>query len=62
VPIHEVALAALPWVAVACVMLGLLTYLPALSTWLHCCNAWSKFAGQPWRSMSIGLRDWAYRS
>lgn len=34
VPVHEVVLAALPWVAVVCVMLGLVTYLPALSTWL----------------------------
>ena len=34
VPIHEVVRAALPWVAVVCVMLGLVTYFPALSTWL----------------------------
>ena len=34
VPIHEVVLASLPWVAVVCVMLGLVTYIPALSTWL----------------------------
>ena len=25
----------------------------------HCCEAWSKLAEQPWRVMSIGLRDWA---
>lgn len=34
VPIHEVVRAALPWVAVVCVMLLLVTYFPALSTWL----------------------------
>jgi hypothetical protein len=26
------------------------------------CDAWNKFANQPWRIMSIGLRDWTYRS
>ena len=26
----------------------------------HCCEAWNKIADQPWRIMSIGLRDWAY--
>ena len=26
----------------------------------HCCHAWSRLVGQPWRIMSIGLRDWAY--
>jgi transposase len=25
----------------------------------HCCAAWNKIADQPWRIMSIGLRDWA---
>ena len=25
----------------------------------HCCEAWNKIAEQPWRIMSIGLRDWA---
>lgn len=28
----------------------------------HCCDAWNKLTDQPWRIMSIGLRDWAYRS
>lgn len=28
----------------------------------HCCDAWNKFLDQPWRIMSIGLRDWAYGS
>ena len=27
----------------------------------HCCDAWNKLTDQPWRIMSIGLRDWAYR-
>ena len=26
----------------------------------HCCAAWNKLIDQPWRIMSIGLRDWAY--
>jgi transposase len=25
----------------------------------HCCHAWNRLAEQPWRVMSIGLRDWA---
>lgn len=25
----------------------------------HCCQAWNKLIEQPWRIMSIGLRDWA---
>ena len=25
----------------------------------HCCYAWTKLIAQPWRIMSIGLRDWA---
>ena len=28
----------------------------------HCCHAWNRLVDQPWRIMSIGLRDWAYRS
>jgi len=28
----------------------------------HCCEAWNKLVDQPWRIMSIGMRDWAYRS
>ena len=27
----------------------------------HCCAAWTKLIDQPWRIMSIGLRDWAHR-
>ena len=27
----------------------------------HCCYAWNRLIDQPWRIMSIGLRDWAYR-
>ncbi len=26
----------------------------------HCCNAWNKLVDQPWRIMSIGLREWAH--
>jgi transposase len=26
----------------------------------HCCDAWNKLADQPWRIMSIGMRDWAH--
>jgi transposase len=25
----------------------------------HCCAAWNKLTDQPWRIMSIALRDWA---
>jgi hypothetical protein len=25
----------------------------------HCCYAWNQLVDQPWRNMSIGLRDWA---
>ncbi len=25
----------------------------------HCCHAWNRLAKQPWRVMSIGLREWA---
>jgi transposase len=27
----------------------------------HCCHAWNKLVEQPWRIMSIGLRQWAHR-
>ena len=27
----------------------------------HCCAAWNKLIDQPWRIMSIGLREWAHR-
>ena len=27
----------------------------------HCCDTWNKLTAQPWRIMSIGLRDWAHR-
>jgi hypothetical protein len=26
----------------------------------HCCRAWNSLVDQPWRIMSIGLRDWAH--
>ena len=26
----------------------------------HCCFAWNRLAGQPWRIMSIGMRKWAH--
>jgi len=28
----------------------------------HCCEAWNKLTDQPWRIMSIGMRDWAHGS
>lgn len=28
----------------------------------HCCHAWNKLVDQPWKIMSMGLRDWAHRS
>ena len=28
----------------------------------HCCFAWNKLIGMPWKIMSIGMRDWAHRS
>jgi hypothetical protein len=28
----------------------------------HCCFAWNKLIDMPWKIMSIGSRDWAYRS
>jgi hypothetical protein len=27
----------------------------------HCCYAWNKLIDQPWRIMSIGMRDWAHQ-
>lgn len=27
----------------------------------HCCDAWNRLVDQPWRIMSIGLREWAHR-
>jgi transposase len=26
----------------------------------HCCFAWNQLTQQPWKIMSIGLRDWAH--
>ena len=26
----------------------------------HCCFAWNRLINEPWRIMSLGLRDWAY--
>jgi putative transposase len=26
----------------------------------HCCEAWNKLVDQPWRIMSLGLRQWAH--
>jgi transposase len=26
----------------------------------HCCRHWSRLIEQPWRIMSIGMRDWAH--
>jgi transposase len=28
----------------------------------HCCEAWNNLVDQPWRIMSIGLRNWAHGS
>src|SRR6202040_3706013 len=28
----------------------------------HCCFAWKKLIDTPWKIISIGTRDWAYRS
>ena len=28
----------------------------------HCCAAWNKLIDQPWKIMSIAMRDWAHRS
>jgi transposase len=27
----------------------------------HCYDAWNRLNAQPWKIMSLGLRDWAYR-
>ncbi len=27
----------------------------------HCCHHWNRRVDQPWRIMSIGMRDWAHR-
>ena len=27
----------------------------------QCCDAWNNLTDQPWRIMSIGMRDWAYK-
>src|ERR1700729_756695 len=27
-----------------------------------CCDAWNKLVDQPWKIISIAMRDWAYRS
>jgi transposase len=27
----------------------------------HACAAWTRLTDQPWRIMSLGLRDWAHR-
>jgi transposase len=27
----------------------------------HCCDAWNRLEDQPWRIMSIGMRNWAHR-
>ena len=27
----------------------------------HCCEAWNRLIDQPWRIISIGMRDWANR-
>jgi hypothetical protein len=27
----------------------------------QCCQAWNRLVAQPWKIMSIGLRDWAYQ-
>ena len=26
----------------------------------HCCYAWNTLIAQPWKIMSIALREWAY--
>lgn len=28
----------------------------------HCCFAWNRLIDMPWKIMSIGMREWAYRS
>ena len=27
----------------------------------HCADAWNKLLAQPWRIMTLGLREWAHR-
>jgi putative transposase len=27
----------------------------------HCCAVWNKLVAQPWKIMSIGMRDWPHR-
>jgi transposase len=27
---------------------------------VHCCEAWNKLIDQPWRVISIGMRDWVH--
>ena len=27
----------------------------------HCCEAWNRLVDQPWKIMSIGMREWAHR-
>ena len=27
----------------------------------HCCHHWNRLVDQPWRIMSLGMREWAYR-
>ena len=27
----------------------------------HCCFAWDQLIDQPWKIVSIGMRDWAHR-
>lgn len=27
----------------------------------HCCFAWNRLVDQPWRIMTLGLRNWAHR-
>ena len=27
----------------------------------HCCQHWNQLTEQPWRIMSIGMREWAHR-
>ena len=27
----------------------------------HCCDAWNRLVNQPWRIISLGMREWAHR-
>ena len=27
----------------------------------HCCEAWNKLVDQPWKIISLGMRDWAHQ-